>query len=56
MCFPLAKEQAWGDEQSFPATLQERVFIKHLEGPLFFGSTARFTETAKQIPRLLLLL
>ena len=47
---PLAKEQAWGDEQSFPATLQERVFIKHLEGPLFFGSTARFTETAKQIP------
>ena len=47
---PLAKEQAWSDEQSFPATLQERVFIKHLEGPLFFGSTARFTETAKQIP------
>ena len=47
---PLAKEQAWGDEQSFPATLQEEVFIKHLEGPLFFGSTARFTETAKQIP------
>ena len=47
---PLAKEQAWGDEQSFPVTLQEEVFIKHLEGPLFFGSTARFTETAKQIP------
>ena len=47
---PLAKEQAWGDEQSFPSTLQEEVFIKHLEGPLFFGSTARFTETAKQIP------
>ena len=47
---PLAKEQAWGDEQSFPATLQEEAFIKHLEGPLFFGSTARFTETAKQIP------
>lgn len=47
---PLAKEQAWGDEQSFPSTLKEEVFIKHLEGPLFFGSTARFTETAKQIP------
>ena len=26
------------------------MFIKHLEGPLFFGSTAKFTETAKQIP------
>ena len=30
--------------------LKEEVFIKHLEGPLFFGSTAKFTETAKQIP------
>ena len=26
------------------------MFIKHLEGPLFFGSTSKFTETAKQIP------
>ena len=47
---PLKEEQAWGDEQSLPKKLQEEVFIKHLEGPLFFGSTARFTETAKQIP------
>ena len=47
---PLGKEQTWSDEQSFPKSLKKEVFIKHLEGPLFFGSTARFTETAKQIP------
>lgn len=34
----------------FQKNLKEEVFIKHLEEPLFFGSTAKFTETAKQIP------
>lgn len=47
---PLAPEKAWGDELNFPKALKEEVFIKHLEGPLFFGSTAPFSETAKQIP------
>lgn len=46
----LQKEASWKDEKSFPKGLKEEVFIKHLEGPLFFGSTAKFTETAKQIP------
>ena len=46
----LQKEASWKDEKSFPKRLKEEVFIKHLEGPLFFGSTAKFTETAKQIP------
>ena len=46
----LQKEALWKDEKSFPKRLKEEVFIKHLEGPLFFGSTAKFTETAKQIP------
>ena len=46
----LQKEASWKDEKSFPKHLKEEVFIKHLEGPLFFGSTAKFTETAKQIP------
>ena len=43
----LQKEASWKDEKSFPKGLKEEVFIKHLEGPLFFGSTAKFTETAK---------
>lgn len=47
---PLKQEEAWEDEASLPKNLKEEVFIKHLEGPLFFGSTAKFTETAKQIP------
>lgn len=48
--FPLKHEESWADEKSFPNALKEEVFIKHLEGPLFFGSTSKFTETAKQIP------
>lgn len=47
---PLKQEEAWEDESTLPKNLKEEVFIKHLEGPLFFGSTAKFTETAKQIP------
>lgn len=49
--FPLKREESWADEKSFPKYLKEEVFIKHLEGPLFFGSTSKFTETAKQIPK-----
>ena len=47
---PLKQKDAWEDESTLPKNLKEEVFIKHLEGPLFFGSTAKFTETAKQIP------
>ena len=47
---PLKREESWEDEVEFPKYLKEEVFIKHLEGPLFFGSTSKFTETAKQIP------
>ena len=39
-----------GRWKNFPEKLKEEIFIKHLDGPLFFGSTASFTETAKQIP------
>ncbi|CAN5389971.1 hypothetical protein BH11BAC3_BH11BAC3_02510 [soil metagenome] len=47
---PLAKEAAWADEFNFPENLKEEVFIKHINGPLFFGSTSDFTSMAKQIP------
>ena len=45
------KEEAWKDEFDFPATLKEEVFIKHIKGPLFFGSTSEFQQLAKQIPK-----
>ncbi|WP_405384661.1 SulP family inorganic anion transporter [Maribacter sp. LLG6340-A2] len=47
----LEKEVNWPDEASFPKNLQEEVFIKHLKGPLFFGSTTEFQQMADQIPR-----
>jgi len=47
----LEKEVNWPDEKSFPKSLQEEVFIKHLKGPLFFGSTSDFQQMADQIPR-----
>ena len=44
------KEEAWSDEIGFPKDLKEEVFIKHLKGPLFFGSTSDFQVLSKQIP------
>jgi SulP family sulfate permease len=44
------KEEAWDDEGGFPSNLKEEVFIKHLKGPLFFGSTSDFQQLYAQIP------
>ncbi len=44
------KEEAWSDEDDFPKNLKEEVFIKHLKGPLFFGSTSDFQQLSLQIP------
>jgi len=44
------KEEEWPDETGFPEKLEEQVFIKHIKGPLFFGSTSDFQQLAKQIP------
>ncbi|PHS10562.1 MAG: sodium-independent anion transporter [Kordia sp.] len=46
----LKKEKSWPDEIDFPESLKESVFIKHIKGPLFFGSTSDFQQLAKQIP------
>ncbi|MEL0455136.1 SulP family inorganic anion transporter [Flavobacteriaceae bacterium SZ-1-7] len=44
------KEEAWKDELGFPDNLREEVFIKHIKGPLFFGSTSDFQQLTAQIP------
>ncbi|NNE32178.1 MAG: SulP family inorganic anion transporter [Winogradskyella sp.] len=44
------KEEAWADEKDFPINLKEEVFIKHIKGPLFFGSTSDFQALTQQIP------
>ncbi|TXD49835.1 SulP family inorganic anion transporter [Polaribacter sp. IC073] len=45
------KEEAWDDEISFPTNLKEEVFIKHVKGPLFFGTTSDFQALSLQIPQ-----
>ncbi len=46
----LKEEKAWDDEKDFPEDLKEKVFIKHIKGPLFFGSTSHFQVLSKQVP------
>mgnify|MGYP000846257060 FL=1 len=46
----ILKEESWPDEKNFPEHLKESVFIKHIKGPLFFGSTSDFQQLYKQIP------
>jgi len=43
-------EELWKDEKDFPADLKETVFIKHIKGPLFFGSKSDFQQLASMIP------
>ncbi len=45
------KEHKWADEYDFPENLKEEVFIKHINGPLFFGSTSDFQQIVNQIPQ-----
>ena len=45
------KEEAWADEGGFPKNLKEEVFVKHVKGPLFFGSTSDFQALTNQIPK-----
>lgn len=45
----LEDEEEWTDEVDFPKDLKEEVFIKHINGPLFFGSTNEIMALAKQI-------
>ena len=44
------RSKAWPDEVDFPENLKDKVFIKHIRGPLFFGSTSYFQQLVNQIP------
>ena len=43
-------EKPWQDEMEFYNEYKEKVYIKHLYGPLFFGFTSHFKEEVKNIP------
>ena len=44
------REETWSDEKNLPENIKEEIFIKHIKGPLFFGSTTEFQQLASQIP------
>ena len=46
----ISEDENWNDEFSFPEKLKEEVYIKHIGGPLFFGSTSEFTKLIDEIP------
>ena len=47
---PVQKEKAWKDEKLLSPEFLSKVFIKHIEGPLFFGFTSDFQALSKQLP------
>ncbi len=46
----VSEEKAWKDETKLSASFKDNVFIKHINGPLFFGFTSDFVNISKQIP------
>ncbi|RNC87263.1 MAG: SulP family inorganic anion transporter [Winogradskyella sp.] len=43
-------EKPWQDEEQFYNNYKDKVYIKHLYGPLFFGFTSHFQNEIKIIP------
>ncbi len=47
---PISEEIPWDDEKELPKKYKEEVFIKHIFGPLFFGSTQEIQIMSSSIP------
>ena len=45
-----SREVFWSDEQGLMDRIGEKVYIKHLDGPLFFGFASRFQEMVRALP------
>lgn len=45
-----AQERPWADEGDFVKRYGDKLFIKHLDGPLFFGFASRFQEMMQSAP------
>ncbi|MCF8721257.1 SulP family inorganic anion transporter [Nitrospina gracilis] len=43
------KELPWDDEH-IPSSIIDKIYVKHLDGPLFFGFAPAFQEMAKTLP------
>ncbi|MFZ1706041.1 MAG: SulP family inorganic anion transporter [Saprospiraceae bacterium] len=45
-----SEKKAWAEKKDFDQKLKDEVFIKNINGPLFFGSTSDFQQLIKQVP------
>ncbi len=45
-----SREIPWYDEGNYQEIYGDRVYVKHLDGPLFFGFASRFQEMIQAIP------
>jgi len=45
-----SREIAWTDEGDLIDRLGDQIYIKHLDGPLFFGFASRFQDMVKALP------
>jgi SulP family sulfate permease len=41
-------DELWADELSIPDAIRNKLFIKHIDGPLFFGFASQFLDIARQ--------
>ncbi len=46
----LVKEEAWEDELNLSEAMQKQIYIKHFDGPIFFGFASKFQEMARSLP------
>lgn len=47
-----SREISWADEGDIIEKVGDKVYIKHLDGPLFFGFASRFQEMVKALPNI----
>lgn len=47
-----SREIPWSDEGNIIERIGHKVYIKHLDGPLFFGFTSRFQDMVKALPEI----
>jgi len=43
------RDEPWADEVDIPEEIRNCVFIKHIDGPLFFGVASQFIELSRQL-------
>lgn len=46
-----AREEAWPDEASISDKIRQQVYIKHFEGPIFFGFASKLQEMESALPK-----